>query len=74
MNVDLNEKIIECLKQLSVRELPDFKITSEMISGINIKDGNIQFLLEFNENYKYYENYKSISTRPRWIKLSKSFP
>ena len=52
MSVDLSEKIIESLKQLSIKELPDFKITSEMISGINIKDGNVQFLLELNENYK----------------------
>ena len=52
MSVDFNEKIIECLKQLSVKELPDFKITTEMISGINIKHGNVQFLLELNENYK----------------------
>ena len=45
MSVDLNEKIIECLMQLSIKELPDFKITSGMVSGINIKDGNVQFLL-----------------------------
>ena len=63
MSVDLNEKIIESLKQLSVKELPDFKITSEMISGINIKDGNVQFLLELNENYKDCLLYTSPSPR-----------
>ena len=67
MSVDLNEKIIECLKQLSVKELPDFKITSEMISGINIKDGNVQFLLELNENYK---NHSKIITKAAELKVS----
>ena len=67
MSVDLNEKIIESLKQLSVKELPDFKITSEMISGINIKDGNVQFLLELNENYK---NHSKIITKAAELKVS----
>tara|TARA_B100000700_G_C14964180_1_gene818035 strand:+ start:54 stop:1127 length:1074 start_codon:yes stop_codon:yes gene_type:complete len=67
MSRDLNEKIIECLKQLSIKELPDFKITSEMISGINIKDGNIQFLLEFNENYK---NHSKIICKAAELKVS----
>ncbi len=67
MSGNLNEKIIESLKQLSVKELPDFKITSGMISGINIKDGNVQFLLELNENYK---NHSKIITKAAELKVS----
>ena len=54
-------------KQLSIKELPDFKITSEMISGINIKDGNVQFLLELNENYK---NHSKIISKAAELKVS----
>ena len=43
MSVDLNEKIIECLKQLSVKELPDFKITSEWYLVLILKMAMFNF-------------------------------
>ena len=67
MTLDLNEKIIECLKQLSIRELPDFKMSHDMISGINIKDGNIQFSIEIKENFI---NYSKVISKAAEIEVS----
>ena len=52
MTEDLKEKILHALKEIKLSGMSQNIVELNLVSGINIKNGNVQFSIELDEKYK----------------------
>ena len=51
MTEDLKQKILHALKEIKLVGMSQNIVELNLVSGINIKNGNVQFSIELDENY-----------------------
>ena len=51
MTEDLKQKILHALKEIKLVGMSQNIVELNLVSVINIKNGNVQFSIEFDENY-----------------------
>ena len=51
MAEDLKQKILQALKEIKLVGMSQNIVELNLVSGINIKNGNVQFSIELDENY-----------------------